>query len=731
MSLMYFRQQTQAKLNFMLRAFALVLAISLITPLHAQHPADVTATGAFAGTIITTRSYLDYQDALKNACKGNLAVKNTDATQGTAIGKDFNGTLTLPEAKNGQSWICLMTLVSDDGCEMSIDNAKPWLTEYGKSHDISKGARPWPGVFTSGKTYDIKIRYSQVWYKPGINDLDGISVILCLMPIDLAVDADRDGLVTFGTDTTTSAKPFRFWINEDHDHGTNTEDLTGERNCDDGIINGIRDLEDFTVMKMKIPQSFRNKVAQQNGKIGFCWKDTSDASPSCRLFTGSPSLAKTKDYLSDEDAAETVRASNNQFGKATLVSGNRTAWLRSSLLPTVHSDEISLLMEGCATGRGKLMMVLQLNGQNIDAASIDIHLLKVGEMYERGRITVDARGVPDPWVDAHPPALTWAPDTAAGSPKPDPDAKAKTIIWVHGWRMDYAEYASWADVSFKRLWQMGFKGKFYAFRWPTLSAENDSLPNLESLDLSGQLADGGFTFNSSEYRAWLSGPALANFVNQTPNSGNRYFLAHSLGNVTAASALNSGMSVKKYAMLNAAMASMAYDGVHIPADADADFVTIDTDRTPNAAAFWGLANRVKHADTQLVNFGLPLDHALGKWTYNNNHFRPQWWADLSGYGYDRSESDPNKKLYYGPLAAIGIGSTRILDTEAEAFGYCVQARTRAAGCKLSTGNMSATIDMRDYGNATEHSAQWVRPIQTIYPFWKRLMEEFNEDLSNR
>ena len=60
MSLMYFRQQTQAKLNFMLRAFALVLAISLITPLHAQHPADVTATGAFAGTIITTRSYLDY-----------------------------------------------------------------------------------------------------------------------------------------------------------------------------------------------------------------------------------------------------------------------------------------------------------------------------------------------------------------------------------------------------------------------------------------------------------------------------------------------------------------------------------------------------------------------------------------------------------------------------------------------------------------------------------------------
>ena len=178
-----------------------ILACIIENSLQAQQPVGVNATGAFANSVVLTRNYTDYENAVKNACKGNLAVKNTDETQGKAIGKDFNGTLTLPEAKKGQTWICLMTLVSDDGCEMSIDNAKPWLEEYGKGHDISKGARPWPGMFASGKTYNIKIHYSQVWYKPGVNDLDGISVILCLMPIDLAVDADRDGLVTFGTDT--------------------------------------------------------------------------------------------------------------------------------------------------------------------------------------------------------------------------------------------------------------------------------------------------------------------------------------------------------------------------------------------------------------------------------------------------------------------------------------------------------------------------------------------------
>lgn len=90
-----------------------------------------------------------------------------------------------------------MTLVSDDGCTMSIDDrpegalpkVQPWLTKYGIGNDISQGANAWPGVFVSGKIYQIKIHYSQVWYKPGIGDMDGISVILCLTPIDLEVPA--------------------------------------------------------------------------------------------------------------------------------------------------------------------------------------------------------------------------------------------------------------------------------------------------------------------------------------------------------------------------------------------------------------------------------------------------------------------------------------------------------------------------------------------------------------
>jgi hypothetical protein len=552
---------------------------------------------------------------------------------------------------------------------------------------------------------------------------------MSLLPVELAVDADRDGLVTFGSDSTSGDKPFRFWVNDDHDHGVDTEDLTGDRNCDDGMVNGIRDLEDFTVLKIRIG-SLRHMLTEQNGKIGFRWKDTSGGSPSCRIFTGSPSLVKAADYLSTPDGAETVRAQNNLFGRNTLVSGGSAAWLRSSLLTETSSDEITLLMEGCADGKGKLTLVFELNGQTFDGPSLDVQLLRVGEMYDRGRITVDAPGIPNPWDNVNPPALTWEPDTAAGSPKVDPNAKAKTIIWVHGWRMDYAEYASWGDTSFKRLWQMGFKGRFYAFRWPTFSGENDGLPSLENITPLDLWRDGGLTYNASEYRSWLSGPALANFVNQTANSGSRYLFAHSMGNVISGAALRSGMNVTKYAMCNAAMASMAYDGVHND-QPDNEFETVDTDPTPLAAAFWGLSNLFNPAGrTTMVNFALEADEALDLWRLNNKYFKPYNFI-LWGYGYDRWDAHPNEKLWYGNLG--GISFKRYLTTDAEAFGYCVQARTRAAGAKLTVGNMESTVNMGgpSFNFGVKHSAEWDRAYQNSYGFWKELMKKFEEDVSNR
>ena len=219
-------------------------------------------------------------------------------------------------------------------------------------------------------------------------------------------------------------------------------------------------------------------------------------------------------------------------------------------------------------------------------------------------------------------------------------------------------------------------------------------------------------------------------MNKTSNSSSRYLFAHSLGNGVAGSALHAGMNVTKYAMCNAAIASMAYDGVHNDAP-DNDFETIDTDPSPLARSFWGLANRLNPTGkTNVVNFALPNDEALGMWSFNNKWFRPYNFV-LWGYGYDRGAPNPNEKLWYGNLG--GISFLRYLTTDAEAFGYCVRARTRAAGVKTGVGNMTANVDMSgsDIGFVHEHSAEWTRSIQNCHGFWKELMKKFNEDVTNR
>jgi len=68
----------------------------------------------------------------------------------------------------------------------------------------------------------------------------GQSTDLLLLPVDIAVDANRDGVIKFGgnyddpavagkpQDKTEETKPFRFWCNDDDD-GTDRATLIGCR----------------------------------------------------------------------------------------------------------------------------------------------------------------------------------------------------------------------------------------------------------------------------------------------------------------------------------------------------------------------------------------------------------------------------------------------------------------------------------------------------------------------
>lgn len=88
--------------------------------------------------------------------------------------------------------IGFVTLVSDDGCTISITNDKgkkeEWLKESGKGHDISKGRRDYPNILMPG-THTFDIEYSQTYYNPapGKKDLDGITLFVTPVVVDISV----------------------------------------------------------------------------------------------------------------------------------------------------------------------------------------------------------------------------------------------------------------------------------------------------------------------------------------------------------------------------------------------------------------------------------------------------------------------------------------------------------------------------------------------------------------
>jgi hypothetical protein len=90
---------------------------------------------------------------------------------------------------------------------------------------------------------------------------------------------------------------------------------------------------------------------------------------------------------------------------------------------------------------------------------------------------------------------------------------------------------------------------------------------------------------------------------------------------------------------------------------------------------------------------------------------------------------PGTKLQY--LNWIPI--PRFVTSVPEAMGYVTRSRTRAAGARQDTeGSVVSLVNMGQGGFefGDQHSAEWVYSIQKTYPFWRRIAEEFNLDLSN-
>lgn len=263
---------------------------------------------------------------------------------------------------------------------------------------------------------------------------------------------------------------------------------------------------------------------------------------------------------------------------------------------------------------------------------------------------------------------------------------------------------------FKRLWHQGYKGRFASVRWPTYI--------------------GLTTYNSSDYRAWMSGKAIAEFVNCLPSCYARNIVAHSMGNIVVSSALMDGMIVDNYALLNAAVPAMCYDDDNklyrfstLTPDGDSDPITKDLGfscKIDCSGVTRSVINFYLSKDSALTGMlDVPvIGEALG-WEQNNKFFKPESFnLGATGYGYDPSRAS-GTKVYIDFAFDFG----RRLRSFHESAAYATASRTKAVGSDGRTcGSINDKIDMDTrFGFCAEHSAQWKWCIQKTSLFYHDLL----------
>ncbi len=453
-----------------------------------------------------------------------------------------------------------------------------------------------------------------------------------LVPVDMAVDANRDGVIKFAgnyndsavagksQDKTEEIKPFRFWINSDNDGtGDGNEVLNSSADSADNEIKSTRDLEDFTRLHLYIG-GVQDAVADGTFSIGLEWRNTNGTSPAIKVYRAAEPTGGNK-YLTNESnsyAAILQTAAPFKTALGTVSSGGSfklpSDFFQStgSGIPAFSEDDPTryLVFEGVGEGKGQLVMTFWKGSTKIgEGGGVWLDLVNVRKMYERAKARSNPTDIPNPQDSTSTPAapsVDYVLDPWSNQwdyPSVSWTEAKDYIVFVHGWNTPYEDArVFFAESMFKRLWQRGYKGRFAALYWPTLV--------------------GVTTFNESEYRAWFLGESLKQYMASLPGGYSKNLVAHSMGNVLGGSALRKGMGVRNYAMIDAAVPASCYDD---SSDLHQSFGSNSPDHDTDSATL-ALANKNKLASVgsaNIINFYLASDDALDAWRLNQEIFRPQ------------------------------------------------------------------------------------------------------------
>lgn len=144
------------------------------------------------------------------------------------------------------------------------------------------------------------------------------------------------------------------------------------------------------------------------------------------------------------------------------------------------------------------------------------------------------------WINLRP---SGGMATATNQPANYPDSlcNGTNVFFLHGFNVDADAARGWNAEMFKRLYQSGSRAKFWGVEW------DGDVGLINELYYQEDVAN-------SLYVAGFFSAAIGDVT------GAKIILAHSLGNMVVSAAIQDyGLSVNKYFMLNAAVATESYD----------------------------------------------------------------------------------------------------------------------------------------------------------------------------
>ena len=540
--------------------------------------------------------------------------------------------------------------------------------------------------------------------------------------IPIRVDASRDGMIDFEdkADETDEKKPYRFWLNFDHDSsGQDVE--TGDLDAFDTTISHVRDLEDFAQIQIQLDSSVKKKI-DEGDKLAI---ETTGGLQINLYKAVNPST----DYLFDQSAAD--QQVNSTFTANGVTKNFGRALDQSDISPWIDAQEygdnpISFILEGRAEGEGTVKIVLKRPDGTVErSGEVHVKLMKVEDMFERAHVTT-ARADNRfrlPWeppytcldINYEPPNVGYANDTP-NFQKPS-DETQQLIVFVHGFNNTDFVKQNWSEMMFKRLWHQDYKGRFASMFWPT-PLESEAVDVILSTEFFGFKYGSSLQGHLGELKDRLSGYT----INVT---------AHSAGNIIVGEALKQGATIDHYVLMQAAVAASSYDP-NAPVDDGLDKQE-NTHPTYDPAQQMDYRGYLQNVQGNLVNFYNPEDGALEKGFRLgfDKAFKKVSWKifQLEFKPFDPEEKKVqytyDKKLGVPILELPGKPKSRDVTNIHESMSFVARSRTKAVGAEGGTGgsidsvvNLKATFNFGD--TREEHSAQFNRNIQNVHEFYKQL-----------